>query len=255
MADSLPNDPKTASFIGITVAICGNVLISLALNCQKLAHRRLDEQRQQQLFYGSSSHPSSSTETPVNISRTNSDIGLSGNGAIGTSRSEERRPLLGPSRGLSMPVTSHEYGTVKDHLPQTMKNKVLLTLTRLRPYSASKSPARGPIPDDVLSPVIEQYPRETPDELEATEDDSSTDDDELNEKPRAESDYLRSKLWCVRFCVTKLITCLFALSLRNKVVRFHSYEYRRVWQLPVLCICACVCGSSSWDRWYFFVCA
>ena len=31
--------------IGITVAICGNVLISLALNCQKLAHRRLDREK------------------------------------------------------------------------------------------------------------------------------------------------------------------------------------------------------------------
>ena len=32
----------TSSVIGITVAICGNVLISLALNFQKLAHKRLD---------------------------------------------------------------------------------------------------------------------------------------------------------------------------------------------------------------------
>jgi len=47
---------------------------SLALNCQKFAHRRLDEQRQQQLFYGSSSYNSSSTQTPVNLSRTNSNV-------------------------------------------------------------------------------------------------------------------------------------------------------------------------------------
>lgn len=33
---------RTASFIGIVVAISGNILISLALNCQKLAHRRLN---------------------------------------------------------------------------------------------------------------------------------------------------------------------------------------------------------------------
>ena len=35
----------SASFIGIIVAISGNVLISLALNCQKLAHKRLSEER------------------------------------------------------------------------------------------------------------------------------------------------------------------------------------------------------------------
>src|SRR5258707_14618979 len=120
MAESLPDDSKTASFIGITVAICGNVVISLALNCQKLAHRRLDEQRQQQLFYGSSSHPSSSTETPVNLSRTNSSIGLNGNGSVAAHdpHSEERRPLLGANRSNSMPATRHEYGVVKGSLPQ-----------------------------------------------------------------------------------------------------------------------------------------
>lgn len=35
----------TKSIIGITVAICGNVLISLALNFQKLAHKRLDMEK------------------------------------------------------------------------------------------------------------------------------------------------------------------------------------------------------------------
>lgn len=33
--------PRTATLIGIGLAICGNVVISLALNCQKLAHKRL----------------------------------------------------------------------------------------------------------------------------------------------------------------------------------------------------------------------
>lgn len=35
----------SASVIGITVAICGNVLISLALNFQKLAHKRLEREK------------------------------------------------------------------------------------------------------------------------------------------------------------------------------------------------------------------
>jgi len=255
MADSLPDDPITASFIGITVAISGNVLISLALNCQKLAHRRLDEQRQQQLFYGSSSYTSSSTETPVNLSRTNSNLGLNGNGNSGThdTYSEERRPLLGPNRGHSMPVTSYEYGTAKDHLPHTMKNKVLLSLAKLRSYSASKLPGRGPLPDDVLSPVIEQYPRELSDEPEATEEDHLVDDDELNETPRAESDYLRSKLWCVHLYVAKLTVLLFLISFRDKVVRFHPHEYWRNRQLPIVCVCTCIGGSSSWDRWYLYI--
>lgn len=35
----------TASFIGIIVAICGNVVISFALNCQKLAHKQVEQRR------------------------------------------------------------------------------------------------------------------------------------------------------------------------------------------------------------------
>lgn len=249
MADSLPDDPKIASFIGITVAISGNVLISLALNCQKLAHGRLAEQRQQQLFYGSSSRSSSSTETPINLSRTNSNLGLNGNGNTGThdTGDEERRPLLGPNRGHSMPVTSYEYGTVKDHFPQAMKNKVLFGLAKLRLHSALKPPTRG---DDLFSPVIEQYPRETSEDPEVTEEDHLVDDDELNETPRAESDYLRSKLWCVYQYIAKLIARLLLFSLYDKVVRFYSYEYRRIRQLPIVCLRTCICGCSSWDRWY-----
>jgi magnesium transporter len=41
------NEPTTTqSFIGIIVAICGNVVISLALNCQKLAHQRIERKRE-----------------------------------------------------------------------------------------------------------------------------------------------------------------------------------------------------------------
>lgn len=37
---------STSTAAGIGVAIAGNVLISLALNCQKLAHRRLERERE-----------------------------------------------------------------------------------------------------------------------------------------------------------------------------------------------------------------
>lgn len=51
----------TASFVGIIVAICGNVVISFALNCQKLAHRQVEERRkdfEQQNSNGCASDPS-----------------------------------------------------------------------------------------------------------------------------------------------------------------------------------------------------
>ncbi|KAF8759723.1 hypothetical protein RHS01_01511 [Rhizoctonia solani] len=33
---------SNATFIGVVVSVCGNILISFALNCQKLAHRRIE---------------------------------------------------------------------------------------------------------------------------------------------------------------------------------------------------------------------
>lgn len=45
--DGESDDVTNASIIGIVVAISGNVVISLALNCQKLAHRRLEREREE----------------------------------------------------------------------------------------------------------------------------------------------------------------------------------------------------------------
>jgi hypothetical protein len=42
--DDLPQ-MSTRTFIGILVAITGNILISLALNLQKLAHRRVENMK------------------------------------------------------------------------------------------------------------------------------------------------------------------------------------------------------------------
>lgn len=46
LSNRLPHLTKS-SVIGISVAIAGNVIISLALNCQKLAHRRLEREREE----------------------------------------------------------------------------------------------------------------------------------------------------------------------------------------------------------------
>lgn len=45
--DGESDEVTNASIIGIVVAISGNVVISLALNCQKLAHRRLEREREE----------------------------------------------------------------------------------------------------------------------------------------------------------------------------------------------------------------
>ena len=96
-----------------------------------------------------------------------------------------------------MLITAYEYGTTEGHLPQILRNKVLLSLRNLRLHSASKPAVWGAIPDEVLSPAIEQYPREISDEAETPEDAHLVNDDKLDETPRAGSDYLRFELECV----------------------------------------------------------
>ncbi|KAJ3864884.1 magnesium transporter NIPA-domain-containing protein [Lentinula novae-zelandiae] len=58
--DNIP-ELTTGTVIGISVAVAGNVLISLALNLQKLAHKRLDAEKNS-TFDGSNGKHKSSTE-------------------------------------------------------------------------------------------------------------------------------------------------------------------------------------------------
>lgn len=73
MSGSEDGGVSSASFIGIIVAISGNVLISLALNCQKLAHHRLEEERQ-----GAGHHHHATAEPHYSPIPTQSPDNLSG---------------------------------------------------------------------------------------------------------------------------------------------------------------------------------
>ncbi|KAG8965939.1 hypothetical protein FRC03_012775 [Tulasnella sp. 419] len=70
---------STASLIGIGVAIAGNVVISFALNCQKLAHKKLEEERK------SREAAEEERSAPVR-SRAGSDLERQGAGGYGSTR-------------------------------------------------------------------------------------------------------------------------------------------------------------------------
>jgi len=52
--DDLPK-LTVRTLVGIIIAVTGNVLISLALNLQKLAHRRMEEAKNASINYGEES--------------------------------------------------------------------------------------------------------------------------------------------------------------------------------------------------------
>ncbi|PVF94040.1 DUF803-domain-containing protein [Serendipita vermifera] len=152
--------------IGIAIAISGNILISLALNIQKVAHKHLHEAR-------------SATNTPGNVttgSTTPNGLPLSRTASITPISSQhdflESRPLL--PRTASSPVAPQGYGAVK--------SKKLFNIPRIFKRS---SQAHAPITS----------PRSANGELEYEHDDT----DELDEGKATESDYLRSKLWWFGF--------------------------------------------------------
>jgi magnesium transporter len=67
-ADADPSEPtEWATFIGIVICLVGNVIISFALNIQRLAHERIQRKEarnlyQQESTYGTHPHPSKNIE-------------------------------------------------------------------------------------------------------------------------------------------------------------------------------------------------
>lgn len=106
----------SATAAGIAVAVIGNVLISLALNLQKLAHRRLELQRspssQNPVEDNSEAEESLHTPTPLDISadpnpwsRSSQSLHNLHTPAAGTPRHGETQPLLRVAE-----ASEHSYG-------------------------------------------------------------------------------------------------------------------------------------------------
>lgn len=204
--DDLFNLPKLdrATVAGISVAIAGNILISLALNCQKLAHRRLELEREhardsldrkptpdrpingsnalgiteeEDIEYSTDDDPSSSPDDTENDTAT---ITPSNSAAL------ETEPLLGHT-GYSTPT----YGPGEPVIPIATKPP---WYTRLSPWRrragqmvreaehAHLGSAHSLVPVDIVTIRPKSSQRE--------------DSGGSSESNGNESDYLRSKLWC-----------------------------------------------------------
>ncbi|KAF8558822.1 DUF803-domain-containing protein [Imleria badia] len=107
--------------IGISVAIAGNVLISLALNLQKLAHLRLDHGRQNNLPDGESDSRPPRPDTSTRVTHPDSAARF---GAAQHNYQYETQPLV-PHRSSSQlepPPTT--YGSAQYHGKSTSQNTI-----------------------------------------------------------------------------------------------------------------------------------
>jgi hypothetical protein len=212
-APTLREDASYTS-IGIVIAISGNILISLALNIQKVAHKHLHQARKYPNGSNGQANSSSNDTTPT--------IGLSRQASstiIDTTPSfAESRPLL--PRISTEPLPVQGYGAAK--------SKKLFNLPRIN------FPRRQPPPEPSLP---------SPEAPNGALDVDHHDDDELDETSKhTESDYLRSKLW---YDIRVISFSRRAHASSLQVARFHPHEYRRGRQLSKLCICSCKSSRTS----------
>jgi hypothetical protein len=210
----------TKSVIGITVAICGNVLISLALNFQKLAHKRLDREkalkareRELQTRTNSAADAADSEEEESSQPTTRMadplpQVNLSASVVV-----IETAPLLQHSQSEPSPTG---YGTSRAHSIKPSKRKVISRLFPSHAREGNTSNLMGV--QEVAEPrnathallPVDGLANSTVDNelgLQNGNTSNGKEDGELMNEHWNESDYLKSKLWWLGFLLMNIGEC------------------------------------------------
>ncbi|KAE9410286.1 DUF803-domain-containing protein [Gymnopus androsaceus JB14] len=188
--DILP-ELTTGTVIGISVAIAGNVIISLALNLQKLAHKRMDAEKAQ-IDGGNGNHKTPSLDSdrrPVSTV----DEGEEGRDSSTDVESVDRVVEASTSEGdllLPFPHAPQSSGYGASELSSRPPSKRTL-VSRILPSRQKRHPVKLPV-DIVHASQIQDNHR--PANIEE-ENDTLEDSGEAGN----ESDYLKSKLWWTGF--------------------------------------------------------
>ncbi|KAJ3558943.1 hypothetical protein NM688_g633 [Phlebia brevispora] len=199
----LPNLSR-ATVAGISVAIAGNVLISFALNCQKLAHKRLErdrasdkEQEQEPYKNGTNGEPRIDEEEEGAREPTFAEDGAYPGAAVATMTLVETQPLL-PNRNPDTPAQDYGSGSPQEHRRVASSPSFFARLSPWRKRAESMSrvhveAAHSLVPVDVVT----AHPGRSRGEYR------DSDDSKVQENPEDltgnESDYLKSKLWWLGF--------------------------------------------------------
>ncbi len=210
---TLPNLNR-ATVAGISVAIVGNILISLALNCQKLAHHRLEhdrENKQEPVSQDPGSQNGLKVTTigaSVNEEEEESgEVTPTGEHPFGghLRRTTSGNTVLSPVSGVAILETEHllgdgervpSYGTHAPANSGTYGKQATALLSRLSPWrkrakrvASSPDHAHGGASHSLI-PIDVVEVRQTPDNGCSDAGTGAKDD-------VSESDYLKSKLWYV----------------------------------------------------------
>lgn len=205
---------RVHNFIGIIVAISGNIVISLALNCQKLAHKRLEAEAAQQL----SRRPPSPVNTPSSKVTPRSDAQRPRDTTL-------LRPLRSPIAKYSSVVSSRFKGSGYD-----TSNRY--TAIPSDDNEGSDIPQSSNAIADSISADANHFTIE--EESGAAEVFSANNSPQSGEfpPPKMESNYLKSKLWCACSRSSRSLDRHYF-----QVAWLYSYEYRGNRELSFVWIC------------------
>ncbi|TFK43367.1 magnesium transporter NIPA-domain-containing protein [Crucibulum laeve] len=223
--DDLPR-LTTATFIGIMVAITGNILISLALNLQKLAHKRV--KAKQTAAYR---HNGQQKGRPSRGDREDAGPSLDENDEDRERNNEDRDegasigappPMFGASSETQPLIpfpeshtghygsTPSEDASVSSAPPEhSLASRLVPLRFRSKPQPGAKSPKHvdAMLPVDVMSEEAALHG------IPVSRKKKSNDLDE--DHGGNESDYLKSKLWWLGFCLMNV----------GEIGNFISYAY------------------------------
>ncbi|CAE6505059.1 unnamed protein product [Rhizoctonia solani] len=197
------NQGSNATFIGVVVAVCGNILISFALNCQKLAHRRIEAAYK--FEHGLDDDNATEATAPTYRAIAGSPVDL----LTPTQRSQSlpiasprsRSPMVVPQQSIPLVVSSSPVESIGSRPSLTPRSRTQSTIFNHSPIheaheGSSASTSRAEPAGDV--------------DLEAAAEPTSDPKDGPEE-----SAYLRSKLWWFGFTLMNV----------GEVGNFLSYAY------------------------------
>jgi len=192
--DRLPElDRATAA--GISVAIIGNVLISFALNCQKLAHRRLESERESNKdgkVNGQAQTRTRHGSLPLQSPMEQDDEDSSSTTAIPATESE---PLLPMDNGV------HSYGVIASTKEQQQTDGRWDILSRFRRDRAANAARKLDSGHNAAIHALIPVDVVTGPPTSSLEEPSPGNEEHSDRRARSdgESNYLRSKLWWLGF--------------------------------------------------------
>ncbi|KAL0581992.1 hypothetical protein V5O48_000050 [Marasmius crinis-equi] len=191
----------TATVIGISVAIAGNILISLSLNIQKLAHKRLDAQKSPTDTSNGPYSNSNHRRVDTMLEEDEDEHEDSDDSATATPRPSTSHPESESQPLVPFPRAQVEYGSTDHHQRDKRPGSSIISrlLTRKKAVESRDTLPVSVMPVEVLTEQ-EAVQHATSNGNGQKKDDKNARENSTTDPSNGnESEYLKSKLWWTGF--------------------------------------------------------